>query len=69
VLVVNADQVKAWMKGDKKVLPVDARTQEEYLQGHIPGAINIMPDNMKAEAKRLPRDKATPLIFYCRGIS
>lgn len=23
---------------------------------------------MKMEATKLPRDKATPLIFYCRGL-
>jgi len=67
--VIAAEQVKTWMEGNKKVYLIDARTAEEYLQGHIAGAINIMPDNMKTSSARLPRDKATPIIFYCRGMS
>ncbi|HEX9136788.1 MAG TPA: rhodanese-like domain-containing protein [Nitrospirota bacterium] len=33
----------------------------------MPGSINIPAERMKFEAARLPKDKTTPLIFYCRG--
>jgi rhodanese-related sulfurtransferase len=65
--VVSAEQVQSWIDGKKKFLLIDARPAEEYQQGHIAGAINIPPDRMKTEASRLPKDKATPMIFYCRG--
>ena len=64
--VVTADEVLALMKGRKAVV-VDARTPAEYRQAHIPRALNLPPEQLKAEAARLPRDRATPLVFYCRG--
>ena len=67
--IVNAEHVKSLMEGKKKVVLIDSRTAEEYQQAHIPGAINIMPDHVKAKAASLPRDKTVPIIFYCRGMS
>ena len=67
--VIDAEQLKSHVTGKKKVLLIDARPAEEYLQGHIPGAINIMPDHMKASGTRLPKDKSAAIIFYCRGVS
>jgi len=66
-LVVGAEQVKNQLAEGKKVMLIDARTADEYREGHIPGAENIQPDSIKASAKRLPKDKSTPIIFYCRG--
>jgi rhodanese-related sulfurtransferase len=65
--VINADEVKVWMSGKQKVVLIDSRLTEEYEQAHLPGAISIPAERMKLEAKKLPKDKATPLIFYCRG--
>lgn len=65
--VVTADEVLAAMKGPRKAVVIDARTAAEYDQGHIRGAIHIPPERVQAEAKRLPKNKATPLVFYCRG--
>ena len=56
------------MTSGKKVLLVDTRTPDEYAAGHIPGAVNIFADRMKAERARLPKDSSTPIIFYCRGV-
>ena len=67
--VLTAEEVKTWLDGKKKVCLIDARPAEEYQQGHIAGAINIMPDNMKASSARLPKDKAAPIIIYCRGMN
>jgi len=64
---IDSEQLKTWMHGKQKAVLIDARPAEEYRQAHIPGAINIPADRMKAESSRLPRDKATPIIFYCRG--
>ena len=64
---IDSEQVKTWMHGKQKAVLIDARPAEEYQQAHIPGAINIPADRMKMETSRLPKDKATPIIFYCRG--
>ena len=50
-------------------LIVDARTQDSFLKGHIPQAINIPADKIRQEAfqDKLPKDKKTLIIFYCAG--
>jgi len=65
--VVSADEVSVWMRGKQKVVLIDSRLPEEYQQAHVPGAISIPAERMKLETKKLPKDKTTPLIFYCRG--
>jgi rhodanese-related sulfurtransferase len=66
--VIDAGQLRSYLTGKKNVVLVDSRTPEEYQQTHIPGAINIPPDEMQAKAPRLLKDKAAPVIFYCRGM-
>ncbi len=65
--VINAEQVQGWMKGPRTALIIDVRSPEEYRQGHIPGAVNIPAERMFQEQGRLPKDRTTPLVFYCRG--
>ena len=50
-------------KGDYVI--VDVRHPEEYADGHIPGAINIVNENIKAQdPKELP-DKNQTIYVYC----
>jgi rhodanese-related sulfurtransferase len=65
--VVDAEQLKSRLQGKQKVVLIDARPEEEYQQAHIPGALNIPADRIKSEAARLPKDRKTAIIFYCRG--
>lgn len=65
--VVSAEDVKSRMDGKKTVVLIDTRNPDEYIAGHIPGAVNIPSDRMKMEMARLPKDPSTPIIFYCRG--
>lgn len=65
---VSAEQVKAWVDGKLKVVLIDVRLPEEYREAHIPRAINIPAEQMVSQQSRLPKDKAAPLIFYCRGV-
>lgn len=62
---ITAEEAKRMMDAGN-VTVVDVRTQEEYDQGHVPGAILIplqtIGDEMPAE---LPQKDAT-LIIYCR---
>ena len=66
--VIDAGQLRSYLTGEKNAKLVDSRTPEEYQQTHIPGAINIPPDEIQAKAPRLLKDKAAPVIFYCRGM-
>ena len=43
---------------------VDVRSEDEYAQGHIPGAINIPYENIESICKTV-LDKDTPIYSYC----
>ena len=66
---LTADDLIKRIVQSEKLLVVDARTEEEYRQGHIPNAINIPPSQFKSIGNNLPQDKSLPIIFYCRGYS
>jgi phage shock protein E len=65
---ISSDELKSMLDKKGKVVVIDARTAEEYRQGHIPTAINIPPDQLHLTALLLPKDKKTLLVFYCRGV-
>lgn len=50
---------------NNKVLVLDVRPQEEYQEGHIPGAISIPTGELEQRIKDLPKDKQ--IVAYCRG--
>jgi rhodanese-related sulfurtransferase len=44
---------------------VEALPAEYYEQGHLPGAINIPHDEVRALAPSLLPDKDAPIVVYC----
>jgi rhodanese-related sulfurtransferase/DNA-binding transcriptional ArsR family regulator len=47
------------------VTVIDVRPPEEYVQGHIAGALNLPLDKLKTRLRELPRDRE--VVAYCRG--
>lgn len=64
---LTADDVAVRIVQSDNLLVVDARTEEEYKEGHIPHAVNIPPSQFTSIRNHLPSDKSMPIIFYCRG--
>jgi rhodanese-related sulfurtransferase len=55
---------------DRRALLIDARPATRFAEGHIPGAISIpWPDLEKQGPALLPKDRSTPLVFYCGGVT
>jgi rhodanese-related sulfurtransferase/DNA-binding transcriptional ArsR family regulator len=50
---------------EQSVTVIDVRPQEEYRQGHLPGALVISLSELKDKLKELPRDRE--VVAYCRG--
>ena len=50
---------------DPSVQIYDGNSDEEYLHGHLPGAIHLWSKDLREGV--LPADKATMLIFYCHS--
>ncbi|MEW5747033.1 MAG: rhodanese-like domain-containing protein [Nitrospirota bacterium] len=65
---IRAEEVKKLIDRRAKMVIVDARTRQEYYEGHLPTAINVPPEYSYSINQFLPKDKDTLLIFYCRGI-
>lgn len=63
---VDAQQF-AEVIANKDVQLVDARTPEEFSEGHIPGAVNIdvKSENFDAQIATLNPDR--PVAVYCRS--
>ncbi len=60
---VSPDDLKAHLD-DPKVIVVDVRTPAEYVQGHVPRAINLPLQEIENWYRDLPRDRTVYLI--CR---
>ena len=64
---ITAEEAKQIMDTEEGYIILDVRTQEEYDQGHIPGAILIPDTEIKAEAENVLTDKAQLILVYCRS--
>ena len=62
---ISAPEVKNMIEGGRTVV-VHVLSETEYEMQHIPGSINIPVIDMET-TNALPRDKTTPLVFYCMG--
>jgi rhodanese-related sulfurtransferase/DNA-binding transcriptional ArsR family regulator len=50
---------------DKSVLLLDVRPEDEFVQGHLPGALNIPFAQLGKQLSKLPR--RAEIVAYCRG--
>ena len=64
---ISADEAKALMDSESDYTIVDARTQEEFDEGHIEGAIMIPEYEIEAKAESLLPDKNQLILVYCRS--
>ena len=66
-LNITAEEAKQIMDSEEGYIILDVRTQEEYDQGHIPGAIPIPDTEINAKAEEVLTDKEQLLLVYCRS--
>lgn len=66
-LRIDPSEAKKRLDMDKKIILVDVRTREEYIENHIPGS-TLIPLNVfaKEASKQLPNKQAT-IFLYCRS--
>jgi rhodanese-related sulfurtransferase len=63
---VDAQQF-AEVIANKDVQLVDARTPEEFSEGHIPGAVNMDVKSENFDTKIAQLDSSRPVAVYCRS--
>ena len=64
---VDAETAKKLMDTEDDYVILDARTQTEYDEDHIPGAILIPHDTVATAAEDAPPDKGQLILVYCRS--
>ena len=64
---ISGAEAKALMDSESGYVIIDARTQSEYDEGHIPGAILIPEYEIADRAEKELPDKDQLILVYCRS--
>ena len=64
---ISGSEAKALMNSESGYIIIDARTQSEYDEGHISGAILIPEYEIADRAEKELPDKDQLILVYCRS--
>lgn len=64
---ITAEQAKTIMDTENDYVIIDARTEEEFAEGHIENAILIPEYEIAERAEKELPDKAQLILVYCRS--
>ena len=64
---ISGSEAKTLMDSESGYIIIDARTHEEYNQGHITGAILIPEYEIADRAEKELPDKDKLILVYCRS--
>ncbi len=65
--LINATTGKTMMDENPDIILVDVRTQSEFDEGHIEGALLLPLDSLSSNAQKVLKDKTAIIIVYCRS--
>jgi sulfur-carrier protein adenylyltransferase/sulfurtransferase len=61
---IDATQARERIESGEPVV-VDVREQEEWDEGHIPGAVHVPRGHLESRIERLAPDRERPVVVYC----
>ena len=64
---ISAEKAKFLMDTEKAYIIIDARTESEFAEGHIEGAILIPEYEIAERAQKELPDKDALILVYCRS--
>ena len=64
---ITVQEAKNLMATEEGYIILDVRTQEEFDEGHIPGAIVISHEEIEEKAEGVLTDKDQLILVYCRS--
>jgi rhodanese-related sulfurtransferase len=65
VKTVSRDELKEKIDRKDKFLLVETLPETAYHHAHLPGAINLPPDLVSAQAPSLLPEKDADIVVYC----
>jgi molybdopterin/thiamine biosynthesis adenylyltransferase/rhodanese-related sulfurtransferase len=63
---IRAADAAAFLDSDRPYV-LDVREQDEWDEGHIPGAVHIPRGNLESRVEATLTDRARPVLVYCAG--
>jgi rhodanese-related sulfurtransferase len=63
--VVTPDAIAPQLESDARPLLLDVRSEDEYREGHIPGAVNIPYHELPGRLDELAGAKTQAIVVYC----
>lgn len=64
---ITPEEASALMVNEPDCVILDVRTEEEFAQGHIKGAVLIPDYEIEAKAESMIKDKDKLILVYCRS--
>ena len=64
---ITAEEAKKIMDSGEEHIVLDTREQDEFDEGHIPGAILIPYTEIENKAEEMLTDKDKLILVYCRS--
>ncbi len=64
---ITAEEAKSMMDTEQDYIILDVRTEEEFAEGHIPGAVLIPDYEIGERAREMLPDKEQLIFVYCRS--
>ena len=64
---IDRDELKQKLNRPQKLILVEALPSESYERAHLPGAINLPPEQVRTLATELMPRKDFEVIVYCAG--
>jgi rhodanese-related sulfurtransferase len=65
VQTISRDELKQKIEHKEQFLLVETLAETAYHHAHLPGAINLPPDQVNKLAPQLLPDKNAPIVVYC----
>jgi molybdopterin/thiamine biosynthesis adenylyltransferase/rhodanese-related sulfurtransferase len=64
---VDAARAHELLDSAERPLLVDVREQDEWSEGHLPGAIHVSRGNLESRIERAAPDRGRPIVLYCQS--
>ncbi|MCC6169804.1 MAG: molybdopterin-synthase adenylyltransferase MoeB [Caldilineaceae bacterium] len=64
---LSPQELKQWLASGDELTVVDVRERDEFVQGHLPGAIFIPRGFLELQIEQHQPDRSKPVVVYCAG--
>lgn len=62
---IDRETIRVWMTDGRDFILVDTLPASTYEAEHMPGGINIVSDDISAQAPKLLPDRSATIVVYC----